>query len=179
MFTGSPFDLLNLNDFPDAPEVAETAETFAENARVKGTTYASHCGIHTLADDSGLEVEALGGRPGVLSARYAGESSGYDVKIPALLNEIERSNSKERLARFVAHIAFASPAGEILFEAEGVCEGRIAHAPKGTNGFGYDPVFIPEGFDQTFGELYDEVKKSVSHRARALAKIMRYLRDFA
>jgi XTP/dITP diphosphohydrolase len=179
LLTGSPFHLLDLSDFPDAPEVAETGATFAENARLKATMYASHCGVHTLADDSGLEVEAIGGRPGVMSARYAGESSGYNVKIPALLYEIERANPNDRRARFAAHIAFASPTGEILFEAEGVCEGRIALSPRGAKGFGYDPVFIPDGFDETFGELGDGVKKSLSHRARALAKIMRYLRDFA
>src|SRR5687767_2397015 len=160
LLSGSPFGLLGLNDFHETPYVAETGETFAENARLKAAAYASHCAVHTLADDSGLEVAVLGGRPGVLSARYAGESSGYDVKIPALLNEIERANSNDRTARFVAHIAFASPSGEILFEAEGVCEGSIAKAPVGTNGFGYDPVFIPEGFDETFGELDSEVKKT-------------------
>ena len=176
---GLPFDVIGLDLFPTVDEVDETGTAFAENARLKASGYARQCGVHTLADDSGLEVAALGGRPGVFSARYGGEGTRYDVKIRTLLEEIERSNSRDRSARFVSHIAFADPQGEVLFEAEGVCEGSIAVDARGTNGFGYDPIFVPAGFDETFGELTDEVKSAISHRARAIAKIMRYLRDFA
>jgi len=172
-------DVLGLDRFPETSEVEETGNTFAENARLKASGYAQQCGLRTLADDSGLEVAALGGRPGVFSARYGGEGTAYEDKIAKLLKEIEQSNSDDRRARFISHVAFADANGEILFEAEGICSGTITFAPKGTNGFGYDPIFVPDGFDKTFGELSDEVKSLISHRARATAKIMRYLRDFA
>ena len=179
LMEGLPFEVVGLDQFPAVSEVKETGTTFAENAVLKARGYARQCGLHTLADDSGLEVAALNGRPGVLSARYCGEGAGYDVKIAELLREIERSNSSDRRARFVANIAFADPNGEILFEVEDVCEGAIADHPRGTNGFGYDPIFVPDGFAETFGQLSDEIKNSISHRARAARKIMRYLRDFA
>ena len=174
-----PFSVVGLSHFPKVADIEETGITFAENARLKASTYAQRCGLLTLADDSGLEVAALGGRPGVLSARYAGQDTGYDVKIKMLLEEIERSNSTDRRARFISHVAFADAKGELLFEAQGACPGKIADRPRGSNGFGYDPIFIPDGFAKTFGELTDEVKSSISHRAVAMAKIMRYLRDFA
>ena len=172
-------EVVGLNSFPDVPELEETGATFAENARLKATTYSRLFGVHAIADDSGLEVAALDGRPGVHSARYAGAETKYDVKIQRLLAEIEDSDTDDRRARFVAHIAFASPEGEIVFEAGGVCDGTIASGPRGANGFGYDPIFIPDGYDRTFGELSDEVKEEISHRARATRKIMRFLRDFA
>ena len=174
-----PYEIEGLDVFDDDFEVEETGATFAENSRLKAKSYAMHFRTHAIADDSGLEVSALNGGPGVYSARYGGEASNYKAKIATLLNEIDESNSADRSARFVSHVAFASSSGEILFEAEGVCEGTIAFEPKGTNGFGYDPVFVPDGFQKSFGELADEVKQTISHRARATAKIMRYLRDFA
>ncbi len=173
------FEFIGLDALTDIPDVEESGSTFAANARLKAATYSTHFGVHTLADDSGLEVVALNGRPGVFSARYAGVNKDYGSKIRLLLDEINAAEKQNRTARFVSHIAFASPDGNVLFEAEGVCEGSIAFEPKGSNGFGYDPVFIPDGFDKTFGELSDEVKQNVSHRARAIAKIIRYLRDFA
>ena len=179
ILAGLPYGVIGLQLFPQTTDIEETGTTFAENARLKASGYARQCGLHTLADDSGLEVVALGGRPGVFSARYAGEAAGYNLKIQRLLEEIAKSISAERRARFVSHLAFANERGEILFEAEGVCEGSIANSPRGSNGFGYDPIFIPDGYAETFGELTDEVKSSISHRARAIAKIMRYLRDFA
>jgi XTP/dITP diphosphohydrolase len=179
LLEGLPFDVIGLDEFDGVSEVEEGGKTFAQNARLKASGYARHFGVHTIADDSGLEVAALGGRPGVLSARYGGAALGYDAKIAKLLEEISRSRSGGRGARFVSSIAFANPEGEILFEVEGICEGAIADRPRGTNGFGYDPIFIPDGFTQTFGELSEEVKSSISHRARATRKIMRYLRDFA
>lgn len=174
-----PFTVIGLDRFQNVVDVEETGATFAENARLKASGYARQCGVQTLADDSGLEVVALGGRPGVLSARYAGVGTGYNVKIPMLLDEFARSNSADRRARFVSHLAFANSSGEIVFEEEGICEGTIEIEPRGTNGFGYDPIFVPNGFTKTFGELSDEVKSSISHRAHATRKIMRYLRDFA
>jgi len=172
-------EFIGLDAFSDIPDIEETGNTFAENAKLKAVSYSSYFGLHTLADDSGLEVEALNGRPGVFSARYGGVNIDYAAKIRLLLDEINAAEKRSRTASFVSHIVFASPDGDVLFEAEGVCEGSIAFEPKGSNGFGYDPVFIPDGFDQTFGELSDDVKQKVSHRAHAIAKIMRYLRDFA
>jgi XTP/dITP diphosphohydrolase len=174
-----PIELLGLDGLGLTNEVEETGATFAENARIKATGYARQVGIAVVADDSGLEVAALGGRPGVLSARYGGRSAGYEDKIALLLDEIEASGIANRTARFVSHIAVANADGEVLFEAEGICSGVIANSPKGTNGFGYDPIFIPDGYEQTFGELADEVKRAISHRAVAISKIIRYLRDFA
>lgn len=173
-----PVELLNLKDFPGVREVEETGSTFAENAALKAKGYARQTGLYALADDSGLEVSALGGAPGVYSARYAGENAGEREKIEKLLEEISGAKSDNRSARFVCAMAIAAPDGEIIFLAEERCEGAIAFAARGANGFGYDPVFIPSGFDKTFGELPDEIKRKISHRALASIKIIRYLRDF-
>jgi XTP/dITP diphosphohydrolase len=135
-------------------------------------------GIWSLADDSGLEVEALGGAPGIFSARYAGANTSYQDKIQKLLDELKTTDDKERRARFVCAMAISDVKGEIKFVAEETCDGRIALTPKGANGFGYDPIFIPDGFGQTFGELADEIKQKISHRARAAEKIIQYLRAF-
>ncbi|MGH9946296.1 MAG: RdgB/HAM1 family non-canonical purine NTP pyrophosphatase [Pyrinomonadaceae bacterium] len=171
---------IELVGLPDTiKEVDETGATFAENARLKAAGYALQTGMRTIADDSGLEVDALGGAPGIHSARYGGTSLSYDKKIEMLLTEIKSSGDRNRAARFVSHIAVADERGVIVFEAEGICTGVIAAEPKGTNGFGYDPIFIPDGLEQTFGELPDDVKQNISHRAAAISKIIRYLRDFA
>ena len=173
-----PFRLSNLSDFPNIVEAEETGETFVENAALKAQSYARQTGILALADDSGLEVAALGGAPGIYSARYAGENVSDETRIEKLLKEISRTGNNNRAARFVCAIAIADGNGEIIFTAEDYCEGVIAFEPRGRNGFGYDPVFIPIGFDQTFGEMPETVKRKISHRARALTKIIRYLRDF-
>lgn len=171
-----PLTLRNLKEFSGAAEVEETGATFAENAVLKAQAYAKQCGMPTLADDSGLEVEALGGAPGVFSARYAGKDADYEKKIGFLLKNLGQES--ERRARFVCVLAIADETGEIKFTAEGVCPGKIALNSRGTNGFGYDPVFIPDGFTQTFGELPEKIKRKISHRAQASEKIIRYLRDF-
>jgi XTP/dITP diphosphohydrolase len=174
-----PFRLTDLRHFPDIPEIDETGGTFEENARIKAIGYAKASGMYSMADDSGLEVKALRGAPGVRSARFAGAQTGYDVKISKLLDEIAASKDVDRSACFVSHIVLADPEGNVMYKANGVCEGTIAEGPRGSNGFGYDPIFIPDGFTKTFGELDPDVKKTLSHRARALAKIIRFLRDFA
>ena len=179
LFRHLPIALLDLRSFPDIPEIDETGATFQENARIKAIGYARESGLYAIADDSGLEIVALGGAPGVHSARFCGLKAGYDVKISRLLAEMETSKHDARDARFVSHIVLAHPAGNLIFEAEGVCEGMIADRPRGSNGFGYDPIFVPAGYAKTFGELDDEVKLRISHRARAVAKIIRFLRDFA
>jgi XTP/dITP diphosphohydrolase len=178
LLKGLPVNLSGLAEFGDLDEIDETGVTFEENAVLKARGYATGARMWALADDSGLEVEALGGRPGVYSARYAGSAAGYEQKITALLNEIDATGDVQRRAKFVSVIAIADEGGEIRFLAEGVCPGAIALAPRGKNGFGYDPIFIPDGFAQTFGELSPDIKEQISHRARATAKIIRYLRDF-
>ncbi|HKC65637.1 MAG TPA: non-canonical purine NTP pyrophosphatase, partial [Pyrinomonadaceae bacterium] len=130
-----------------------------------------------LSDDSGLEVHALGGAPGVYSARYGGAGLSYDERIKRLLDELSRTGSDDRRARFVCVIAIANPQGEVVNLSTGVCEGTIAHVPRGTNGFGYDPVFVPDGYEQTFGELSTEIKEKISHRALALATARAFLQN--
>lgn len=173
-----PFRLRGLDEFPNIADVDETGVTFVENAFLKAKTYAEKTGLYALADDSGLEVPALNGAPGVFSARYAGENATNEEKINKLLDEINKTKNKERLARFVCVMAFANKSGEIIHFEEGICHGRIAEKPFGINGFGYDPIFIPEGFQNTFGELHENVKQKISHRAQATKKIIRFLHDF-
>jgi len=149
----------------DLPEVEEDGDTFEANAIKKAVTLARASGMLTLADDSGLEVDALGGEPGVYSARYAGEPSD-DVANNVKLLEALRGQSNRR-ARFRCVIALATPDGACS-TVDGRCEGRIADAPQGRGGFGYDPLFVPDGFTQSFGELESAVKHRISHRGAAL-----------
>jgi XTP/dITP diphosphohydrolase len=172
------FQLLSLSDLPGVPEVEETGSTFEENARLKAAEYALRTGHLVLADDSGLEVEALGNRPGVLSARYGGSGTDFRYKMAKLLGELAQTDSRVRRARFVCSIAAADETGCIVNTVTGVCNGKIAREPRGTRGFGYDPIFIPDGFDLTFGELSDSVKQEISHRARAFQQIIPFLRDY-
>lgn len=170
-----PVELRSLNEFENITEPEETGATFMENAALKAVYYAQKTGLAALADDSGLEVEALNGAPGVYSARYAGETASDAEKISKLLQEMK--NSENRSAQFVCALVLTDAAGGIIFQTEGICRGTIALSPSGQNGFGYDPVFIPEGFDRTFGELSGEIKSRLSHRARAFEKIIRFLQD--
>src|SRR5437764_9951062 len=170
--------LRSLADFPEIGEVEETGETFAENASIKARAYAEQSQLWTLSDDSGLEVDALGGAPGVYSARYGGAGLTFDERIKLLLEELSRSGHANRRARFVCVIAISDPHGEIVNLSTGICEGAITDAPRGTNGFGYDPVFVPDGYNQTFGELSTEIKEKISHRARALAATRTFLSDY-
>ncbi len=173
-----PVDISGLDEFENIFDVEETGTTFDENAILKANSYALQTGFWALSDDSGLAVEALGGAPGVYSARYAGENAKNEERIAKLLSALAKTGSRSRRSRFVCVMALADESGAIKFIAEGVCNGRIAAAPRGTNGFGYDPIFIPEGFEETFGELSSTVKREISHRARAIQKIIRFLRDF-
>lgn len=177
LLAGAPVRLRLLSEFSNITEAEETGETFAENASIKALQYSSQSGLLTLSDDSGLVVDALGGAPGVYSARYAGTGATYAERMARLLGELAVTGDNERRARFVCVIALAEPSTGALDTFEGTCEGRIAHAPRGTGGFGYDPIFIPEGHEQTFGELPDEIKQNISHRARALAKAVSFLRE--
>ena len=170
-----PLELQSLADWPSVAEVEETGQSFAENAALKAASYALETGEWTLCDDSGLEVLALNGAPGIFSARYAGEGASDGERIERLLSELAQTRDRERHARFVCVTALSTPAGEVVNLSEGECRGRIAHAPRGAQGFGYDPVFIPAGLEQTFGELPTEIKHRLSHRARALKAARSFL----
>jgi XTP/dITP diphosphohydrolase len=159
-------------------EVEETGITFAENAALKAVGCATQTGLFALADDSGLEVEALDNAPGVFSARYGGPDTSFAEKMIKLLDEVDKTGDSMRRARFVCAMAFANPSGEILFTTEGICNGKIALHPRGAGGFGYDPLFIPDGFDRTFGELSEAIKGKISHRARAFEQIIPFLGHF-
>lgn len=178
LITGFGIDVLGLSEFPNVVEVDEVGETFEENARLKAIGYARQTGLFALADDSGIEVEALGNRPGVQSARYGGDDIGFAEKMLLILAEMTTTGDGERLARFVCSMALADPSGAILATSQGECRGRIATEPRGSGGFGYDPIFIPDGFDLTFGELSSEVKQKISHRQRAFEQIIPFLRHF-
>ena len=173
--------LLSLRDFDGVGVAEEHADSYAGNAILKAQFYARAVGLPALADDSGLEVEALGGAPGVMSARYAGEHAGDADRRNLLLSELatrlRQTGTNNRRARFVCAIAVVSGDGEVLNLSEGICEGFITHAPRGTSGFGYDPLFVPDGYDQTFAELSDDIKNQISHRARALMKLRDHLRS--
>ena len=155
------------------PDVEETGTTFEENARLKAETLAKASGLPCLADDSGLCVNALSGRPGVYSARYAPDRD-FDKGMDMLLTEIVHSGSDDRRAHFSCVLALAYPEGTCRV-FEGRVEGQIAREKSGNGGFGYDPIFIPDGFDKTFGHFSAEEKAAVSHRGRAFAKFIEYL----
>lgn len=164
---------------PGAPaEVEETGTTFRENALLKARAIAGACGVWAIADDSGLEVEALGGEPGVRSARFAGPGADDDANNRLLLQRLEGVPLHRRRARFVSVIALVSPEGE-EWTWEGTCEGHIALEPRGSGGFGYDPLFVPDGYHITFGEMDPALKNQISHRARALAAAAADLRRLA
>lgn len=173
-----PVVLRSLNDFENVFEPEETGASFAENAALKAKSYALQTRLWALADDSGLEVAALGGAPGIFSARYAGADAGDGEKIEKLLNNLNKINDAGRRARFVCAAAISDEKGEIQFQTTGVCDGKIAAQPAGTNGFGYDPIFVPDGFTETFGEISADVKRKISHRAKAIGKIIAFLRGF-
>ncbi len=172
-----PFALMSLEDVPKLKPVPETGATFIENAKLKAAAYAIQSGLLTLADDSGLEVDALGGAPGLLSARYAGEGATDKERADKVLAELSNLTASERSARFLTAVALAEPTGRILNVSVGTCEGRIATSPRGSGGFGYDPIFVPVGFDLTFAELAPGIKNQISHRKQALRKACEFLRN--
>lgn len=157
-------------------EVEESGETFEENARIKALAYAQASGLISLADDSGLEVDALGGAPGVHSARYAGPATSDVDRYRKLLDTLANIPAGQRSARFRCVVALALPDGTV-HTADGFCEGEIGFAPRGEHGFGYDPVFVAKGHGgRTMAELPPDVKNEISHRARALLAIQPVLR---
>jgi len=158
-------EVVSALDFPNIPEVIEDGDTFQANAIKKATPLARATGLWALADDTGLEVEALAGRPGVFSARYAGEPVSYPRNNEKLLREL--AGCADRRARFRCVVALADPRGHAE-TVEGICAGVITDAPRGNQGFGYDPIFMPHGFRLTFAEMDAELKNRISHRALAL-----------
>ncbi len=168
-------ELLSLDDFPGIPEIVEDGATFRENAVKKATEVARLTGEMAVADDSGLSVDALQGRPGVYSSRYAGEKATDEDRCRKLLAEMAGVPAGSRQARFVCAIAVAEPSGKTE-AAEGECRGEIAFSPRGDQGFGYDPVFFLPEYGKTMAELPPEVKNRISHRAKALEKLKEILK---
>ena len=175
LLKGLGIKVLDLNDFPKAPKVKETGKTFEANARLKALKIAKYTKRLALADDSGLVVKALGGRPGVRSARFAGGKAAYEDNNRKLLRLLKDTPGNKRGAKFVSVVAVAGPEG-IKGVTRGECSGRITFAPKGANGFGYDPVFFSPKFGRTFAELSASQKNSISHRGRALKKACAVIR---
>jgi XTP/dITP diphosphohydrolase len=163
--------ILALDAFENAPEVVEDADTFAGNARKKASETAQALGRWVLADDSGLAVDALGGAPGVYSARYAGVQSDDESNNRKLLEALANVPEAERGAAFVCTLALADPSGKVRVEASGACRGRITREARGGNGFGYDPLFLIAEYHRTFGELSSLVKHQLSHRSRAFDQL--------
>lgn len=178
LFRDLPFELATPVDEGINVNIEEGHTSMEENARHKAISYARLSGLITVADDSGLEVDALGGEPGIHSARYAGEGASDRDLIEYLLSKLKGVPREKRAARFRCVIAVATPKG-ILETCEGECQGIIAFEAKGENGFGYDPVFYVPEFDKTMAELPSEIKHQISHRARAAQKAYRVLEQFA
>jgi XTP/dITP diphosphohydrolase len=173
IFSDLPYRLLSLRDIWLDMDVEETGTTFAENAELKARSYAQASGLLTLADDSGLEIDALGGAPGVYSARFAGKDTSYEERFHLILERLKGLPTEQRGARFRCVIAIAEPSGATRL-VEGVIEGVIADAPRGERGFGYDPIFLVPEIGMTTAELTAEDKNRISHRGRAaqLARVL-------
>lgn len=177
LFLGSPVRILPATEVASPPQVAETGATFLQNARLKAVVYALACRAWCLADDSGLAVDALGGAPGVRSARYAGPDASDHARNAKLLAALSDVPDARRTARFQCAVALAAPDGSVVYTAVRSCEGRIAHAPRGGQGFGYDPLFIVGTGDRTMAELTPDEKNRVSHRGKAARAARRFLED--
>ncbi len=164
-------EIVGLNNYPNYPEVDENGKTFSANAAIKALAACEYCDVPAFADDSGLCVEALDGAPGIYSARYAPTDK---ERVTKLLNALE--GIENRKAKFVCAISIASM-GEIIETFEGEVHGVITKKPHGENGFGYDPIFMPDGYDKTFAELGDDIKNKISHRAKAMEATMEFIDD--
>lgn len=174
MLGATRFMWRDLSQFPPGEPIEETGATFRANACLKAIAYAKRHHLWTLADDSGLEVDALGGKPGVLSARWAqvnGTGQGDADNNATLLRQLERVPDEQRNARFVCVLALADPAGRIVLTARDTVEGRILRAPRGANGFGYDPLFFIDALGRTTAELPPDQKHQISHRGKALRRL--------
>jgi XTP/dITP diphosphohydrolase len=171
---GNLFEVVSLKELSFEGDIPETGNTLAENASQKSHFIFERYGLDCFADDTGLEVDALAGAPGVYSARYAGEKATYEENVTKLLQELE--GEANRKARFKTVVSLLLDGKEYLFE--GRVEGRILTRRSGTAGFGYDPVFQPEGYEETFAEMGPELKNRISHRGQAMAKLARFLQQY-
>jgi XTP/dITP diphosphohydrolase len=180
LLDGVPFSLATLADWPGLAPPEETGRTFAENARLKAVYYARHTGHLTVAEDSGLEIDALDGAPGVESARFGGAGSSYPEKFTRVYDALRAKKAVTSAARFVCALALArgGPGNNVLFETRGTVEGTIAPEPKGSGGFGYDPIFYYPPFACTLGEASPEQKAAVSHRGQAFRTLRTYLATY-
>ena len=169
---GLNWEVADLTSYPDAPEVEETADTFVGNATLKATQLAPILGTWVIGEDSGLCVPAIGGAPGVYSARYAGTHGDDAANNAKLLAAMADLTGDDRCAYYVSTAVLADPTGKVVAAVEGRCHGVIIHEARGTGGFGYDPLFLVPEFGKTFGELPPEVKQAMSHRARAFAELL-------
>ncbi|KAF5042880.1 dITP/XTP pyrophosphatase [anaerobic digester metagenome] len=167
-------EVISLHEAGYDNDIEETGQTLEENASIKSATVFSATGLNCFADDTGLEIEALGGRPGVMSARYAGPGHDFSANVDKVLDELK--NETNRKARFRTAISLILDGKEYLFE--GIVNGEIMHERAGTGGFGYDPVFRPEGYQQSFAELSAGEKNAISHRGRALVKMVEFLSNY-
>jgi len=174
LLADSGIDVSGLEGWPEVPAPVESGATFLENAVAKALYYHRATGLPAVGEDSGLEVDALGGAPGVLSARWMGEKTTYRTKNARLLEKLSGVAPDKRTARYVCAVALAE-GGKVVFEAVETCEGRIADEPRGENGFGYDPIFCYPAFGKTLAEATLEEKNRVSHRGKAMAKLRAYL----
>jgi XTP/dITP diphosphohydrolase len=172
--TGVTVDLIGVNTFPDVPDVAETGVTFAQNALLKATETARRTGLPSVADDSGLCVDVLGGAPGIFSARWAGKHGDDEANLDLLLAQLADIADEHRAAHFACAAALALPDGTAVVR-EGRIDGTLLHARRGTNGFGYDPIFLPDGHDRTTAQMPAEEKNAISHRTRAFQALAKDL----
>lgn len=173
MLGRTAFDIISQSDFPQI-EINETGSSFDENALIKANAVAKNAGLPALADDSGLEVQALKGEPGIFTARYAGQHATDEDNIEKLLEKLRDVPSDKRQARFVCSLALVFPGGKTFLE-QGVLEGFITFEPQGTKGFGFDPIFFVPALGKTLSEVCADEKNRISHRAKALAKIKKHL----
>lgn len=177
MFKPLGYEVKTLLDYPDFQDVEETGSTFEENAILKAEAVSEAFGRMVIADDSGLIIDALGGKPGIYSARYAGEEKNDQKNMEKVLDELKNIPDHKRQARFYCALAVAAP-GKTTITAAGTCEGHILREKRGTNGFGYDPIFFAEEKDKAMAELMPEEKSLISHRANALKKLEELLPSF-
>ncbi|MDD2352938.1 MAG: RdgB/HAM1 family non-canonical purine NTP pyrophosphatase [Atribacterota bacterium] len=170
-FAEYPVIIECLKNYPEISEIAETGKTFYENALIKAKQVTAITDLPSLGDDSGLEVDYLDGKPGIYSARWGKDDR---ERIDKIIKALKNASQEQRNARFVCNMAFATPDNNI-YTTKGICVGRISLKPQGDSGFGYDPIFIPEGFEQTFAQLGEKIKSKISHRAIALNKIIKII----
>lgn len=177
LLQGLPFTIQTLGEFSGIQEVIEDGETFGANAVKKAEGYALQTGNWTICDDSGVSVDALGGRPGIFSARYAGTDGDDSANNTKLLSELSEVPFEKRGAYYTCHLAVSDPNGKIHFQCEEICRGKILTEADGKGGFGYDPLFQIEELHQTFGRLGAQTKSLLSHRGRAMRKLIMFLRN--